>query len=125
MKSDNMYIREYIDRADQNRISLEFSVFSDGDTKNMLYTFEIYNLLENFEVAKYKDIGEEIDITTLSSPIYKHEEMKKFTACDLLVLLADTPFKFLLVKEKNSFKKYPLQYLSTARGWTVERYKHH
>jgi len=72
----------------------------------MLYRFENYNLFNNFKIATYGDMREEIDITTLSSPIHNHQEIKKFTACDLLVLLVHTPFKFLLVKEKLVQKPY-------------------
>lgn len=125
VKSDKMFINDYRDSLKENRIKLDFSVFSKSDDRNMLYRFEFYNIDKDFNNVKFEDIGEEIDINTITGKIYKYEDLVKFSSCDLLFLLADTPNIYLLIEKEDSYKKYLIQYLYTSRGWSIEEYKYH
>lgn len=125
VKSDEMFIEDYRDSLEENRIKLEFSVFSKSDDRNMLYGFEFYNIDKDFKNNKLEDIGKEIDINTIKDKIYHHKDLVNYSSCDLLLLLADTPNIYLLIKKEDSYKKYLLQYQYTSRGWNVERYNHH
>lgn len=125
LKSNKMFIEDYRDSLEENRIKLEFSVYSNSDDRNMLYGFEFYNIDEDFNNAKLDDIGEEIDINRITGKIYKYEDLVKFSSCDLLFLLADTPNIYLLIEKEDSYKKYLIQYQYTSRGWSIEKYKYH
>jgi hypothetical protein len=71
---------------------------------------------------QFNKIGDTISQKEINSIFIKQlKDLSHYDACDLLFLLADTKNVFLLKVVGKDFIRYKLQYLSTKRGWVIDK----
>jgi len=120
--SDNMVVSEKIDTSGDYHIKVNIALTSVGDDRITTYEFKVHNINKDFKWLKFKEAGDTIPQKGINPKLIKNlKELSQFSACNLLYMLADTKNVFLLKVIDNRFIRYRLTYLSTKRGWLIDK----